>query len=34
MNALAMDPRGAPLAGKANAYDAALTALREDTRHW
>lgn len=23
-----------PLAGKADAYDAALTALREDTRHW
>lgn len=21
-------------AGKADAYDAALTALREDTRHW
>jgi hypothetical protein len=34
MNALAMDPEARPLAGKADAYGAALRALREDTRHW
>jgi hypothetical protein len=29
-----MKPRCGLLAGKPDAYDAALTALREDTRRW